>query len=67
VSGELRLANSGVAPLVTSHAALAEAAPIGEIAVIGGLAVLARLQRSHRVTYDLDPVATQHGDDLTAV
>jgi hypothetical protein len=67
VSGELRLANSGVAPLVTSLAALAEAVPIGEFAVIGGLAVLARLQGAHRVTYDLDTVATQHGDELTAV
>jgi len=67
VSGDLRLANSGVAPLVTSLAALAEAVPIGEFAVIGGLAVLARLQGAHRVTYDLDTVATQHGDELTAV
>ena len=41
VSGELRLANSGAAPLVASLAALAEAVPIGEFAVIGGLAVLA--------------------------
>ena len=38
MSGELRLANSGVAPLVTSLAALAEAVPIGEFADIGGLA-----------------------------
>ena len=67
MSGDLRLANSGVAPLVTSLAALAEAVPIGEFAVIGGLAVLARLQGAHRVTYDLDTVATQHGDELTAV
>ncbi len=67
MSGELRLANSGVAPLVTSLAALAEAVPIGEFAVIGGLAVLARLQGAHRVTYDLDTVATKHGDELTAV
>jgi hypothetical protein len=34
--------------------------------VIGGLAVLARLQAAHRVTYDLDTVATRHGDELTA-
>ena len=67
MSGELRLANSGVAPLVVSLAALAEAVPIGEFAVIGGLAVLAGLQGAHRVTYDLDTVATQHGDELTAV
>jgi hypothetical protein len=54
VSGELRLANSGVAPLVTSLAALAETVPTGEFAVIGGLAVLARprvelSQRSDRL------------------
>ena len=67
MSGELRLANSGMAPLATSLAALAEAVPIGEFAVIGGLAVLARLQGAHRVTYDLDTVATQHGDELTSV
>jgi hypothetical protein len=35
--------------------------------VIGGLAVLARLQGAHRVTDDLDTVATQHGDEPTAV
>jgi hypothetical protein len=52
VSGKLRLANSSVAPLVISLAALAEAVPIGEFSVIGGLAVLARLQGAHRVTYD---------------
>jgi hypothetical protein len=46
---------------------LAEAVPIGEFAVIGGLAVLARLQGAHRVTYDLDTVVTQHGDEMTAV
>jgi hypothetical protein len=56
-----------VAPLVVSLAALAEAVPIGEFAVIGGLAVLARLQGAHRITYDLDTVATQHVDELTAV
>ena len=67
MSGELRLANSGVATLVTSLAALTEAVPIGEFAVIGGLAVLARLQGAHRITYDLDTVATQHGDEMTAV
>jgi hypothetical protein len=67
VSGDLRLANSGMAQLVSSLAALADAVPIGEFAVIGGLAVLARLQGAHRVTYDLDTVATQHGDELTAV
>jgi hypothetical protein len=35
--------------------------------VIGGLAVLARLEGAHRVTDDLDTVATQHGDEPTAV
>lgn len=67
MSGELHLADAGVGPLVASLAALAEVVPMGEFAVIGGLAVLARLQGAHRVTYDLDTVAAQHGDDLTAV
>ena len=73
MSGELRLANSGVAPLVASLAALTEAVPIGEFAVIGGLAVLARLQGAHRVTYALDyRVAPDHPfpaalDDCVAV
>ncbi len=53
--------------MVTSLAAVAEAVPTGEFAVIGGPAVLARLQGAHRVTYDLDTVATRHGDELTAV
>ena len=52
---------------MTSLAALAEAVPFEEFAVIGGLAVLARLQGAHRITYDLDTVATQHGDEMTAV
>ncbi len=67
MSGELHLADAGVAPLVTSLAALAEVVPTAEFAVIGGLAVLARLQGAHRVTYDLDTVAAQHEDELTAV
>lgn len=66
MSGELHLADSGVAPLVESLAALAESVSTGEFAVIGGLAVLARLEGSHRVTYDLDTVVTQHGDEPSA-
>src|SRR5665811_682355 len=67
VSGELRLEGPRITTLVTSLAALAEGAPTTEFAVIGGLAVLARLEGAHRVTDDLDTVATQHGDEPTAV
>jgi len=67
VSGELRLAEPGVAALVATLDALARAAPISDFAVIGGLAVLARLDGAHRVTYDLDTVATQHGNAPSVV
>jgi hypothetical protein len=62
VSGELRVGSAGdISGRVDRSRA------DREFAVIGGLAVLARLQGAHRVTYDLDTVATQHGDELTAV
>ena len=67
MSGELRLEGSGIGKLVASLAALAESASPAEFAVIGGLAVLARLEGAHRVTDDLDTVATQHGDEPTVV
>jgi hypothetical protein len=52
---------------VASLAALTESASSAESAVIGGLAVLARLGGAHRVTDDLDIVATHHGDEPTVV
>ena len=67
VSGELHLSGPGLTTLVTSLARLANSAPIADFAVIGGLAVLARLEGAHRVTDDLDTVATQHGDEPTVV
>ncbi|MGO8871216.1 MAG: hypothetical protein ACLQPH_07395 [Acidimicrobiales bacterium] len=67
MSGELRLEGPGTGNLVASLAALTEAAPSADFAVIGGLAVLARLGGAHRVTDDLDTVATQHGDEPTVV
>jgi len=67
VSGELRLEGPGIGNLVASLAALTESASPDEFAVIGGLAVLARLEGAHRVTDDLDTVATQHGDEPTVV
>ena len=67
MSGELRLEGSGIGNLVASLAALTESASSAEFAVIGGLAVLARLGGAHRVTDDLDTVATQHGDEPTVV
>lgn len=67
MSGELRLEGPGIGNLVASLAALTESAPNAEFAVIGGLAALARLGGAHRVTDDLDTVATQHGDEPTVV
>jgi hypothetical protein len=61
------LEGSGIGNLVASLAALTESASPAEFAVIGGLAVLARLEGAHRVTDDLDTVATQHGDEPTVV
>ncbi len=67
MSGDLRLEGPGIGNVVASLAALTESAPSAEFAVIGGLAVLARLGGAHRVTDDLDTVATQHGDEPTVV
>ena len=53
--------------MVTSLSALTEMVPIDDFAVIGGLAVLARLEGAHRVTDDLDTVATQRGDAMSGV
>jgi hypothetical protein len=61
------LEGPGIGNLVASLAALTESASSAEFAVIGGLAVLARLGGAHRVTDDLDTVATQHGDEPTIV
>lgn len=67
MSGELRLEGPGIGNLVASLAALTESASSGDFAVIGGLAVLARLGGARRVTDDLDTLATQHGDEPTVV
>ncbi len=67
MSGELRLEGPGISNLVASLVTLTESASTAEFAVIGGLAVLARLEGAHRVTDDLDTVATQHGDEPTVV
>lgn len=64
MSGELRLEGPGIGTLVASLAALTESAPSADFAVIGGLAVLGG---AHRVTDDLDTVATQHGDEPTVL
>jgi hypothetical protein len=53
--------------LVRALEALAQKVPTPEFAVIGGLAVMVRLKGAHRVTDDLDTVATQHGDDPITV
>jgi hypothetical protein len=57
VSGEpiVILPGEAMARLVRAAAVLA-AAPLGRYAIIGGVAVSARLQRAHRATADLDTV-----------
>jgi len=57
VSGDERvhLPGSAMAPLVHALARLAEA-ELGQFAVIGGIAVTARLGRAHRATADIDTV-----------
>jgi len=62
VSGEPQvvIAGSAMAPLVRAAAKLAEA-NLGRYAVIGGVAVSARLGQAHRATADIDTVV----DDLT--
>jgi len=63
VSGELHIsASSVVTRLVRSLEVLAQQVPISEFAIIGGLAVMVRLEGAHRVTDDIDTVAAQHGD-----
>jgi hypothetical protein len=68
VSGELHISASPVVlRLVRALEALAQQVPPEDFAVIGGLAVMVRLEGAHRVTDDLDTVAIQHGDDPTTV
>jgi hypothetical protein len=68
VSGELHISdNPVILRLIRALQTLAQEVPSAEFAVIGGLAVMVRLQGAHRVTDDLDTVATQHGDDPTRV
>ena len=68
MSGEVHLGSGEkISALVASLAVLAERVPITEFAVIGGLAVLAHLAGSHRVTDDVDTVVAQHGDEPSPV
>lgn len=67
MSGELRLNGPRMTVLVESLGLLAEKVPHSQFAVIGGLAVLARVEGAHRVTEDLDTVAEQHGAEPTVV
>jgi hypothetical protein len=53
--------------LVRSLAVVTNQVPLDDFAVIGGLAVMVRLESAHRATDDLDTVASQHGDEPTAV
>ena len=68
MSGELHISASPVVTrLVRALETLAQQIPISEFAVIGGLAVMVRLGGAHRVTDDLDTVATQHGESPITV
>ena len=55
MSGELRLEGSGIGKLVASLAALTESASPAEFAVIGGLAVLARLEGAPTISIQWPP------------
>jgi hypothetical protein len=68
VFGELHISASPVVTrLVRALETLAQQVPISEFGVIGGLAVMVRLEGAHRVTDDLDTVATQHGESPITV
>ncbi len=69
MSGEVRLADeSGMASrLVAALAELTDRVEHGTFALVGGLAVMARLRQVHRATEDIDGVSQQVGDDPSAV
>jgi hypothetical protein len=65
VSGEVLLSDEGgvATRLITALVALNDQVAPGSFALIGGLAVMARLQRVHRGTDDIDTVSEQLGDE----
>jgi hypothetical protein len=69
VSGEVLLSDEGgvATGLVTALATLDAQVTPGTFALIGGLAVMTRMQSVHRVTEDIDGVCEQFGDDPSDV
>jgi hypothetical protein len=65
VSGEVLLSDDGgvATRVVTALAALEDQVASGSFALIGGLAVMARLRSVHRGTDDIDTVSEQLGDE----
>ena len=65
MSGDVLLSDDGgvAIRLVTALATLSSQVTPGSFALIGGVAVMTRLQSVHRVTDDIDGVSEQHGDD----
>ena len=65
MSGEVLLSDDGgvATRLVTALAALKDQVAPGSFALIGGLAVMARLRSVHRGTDDIDTVSEQLGDE----
>jgi hypothetical protein len=65
VSGDVILSDDGGAAirLVTALATLSAQVNPGSFALIGGVAVMTRLQSVHRVTDDIDGVSEQRADD----
>ncbi len=69
MSGEVRLSDEGglATRLVTALAELTARVEPGTFALVGGLAVMARLRQVHRATEDIDGVSQQVGDRPSAV
>jgi len=64
-SGDVLLSDEGgvAIRLVVARSTLTAQVRPGTFALIGGLAVMTRLQKIHRVTDDIDAVSEQLGDD----
>lgn len=69
MSGDVLLADEGgtASRLVTALAAFTSQLSPGTFALVGGLAVMARLRTVHRSTDDIDGVTQQIGDDPSEV
>ena len=69
MSGDVLLSDQGgtASRLITALATLTAQLTPGTFAVVGGLAVMARLRTVHRSTDDIDGVSQQIGDDPSEV